>query len=132
MNILLVDDNNAFRKSLKLFLEEHLHYNIVGEFSDGKQFIESDNMRADIILMDINMPKVNGLKATKSKTWEDHSSKIIAVSQYNDNVDIKQLIGVGFRGFVSKMNLFRDLENAITTVQNGGYFFPDELNVSST
>lgn len=132
MQILLVDDNDAFRESLKLFLEGHLHYHIVGEYSDGKQFIESDNPRADIILMDINMPQMNGLQAAKSRTWEDNSSKIIAVSQYNESVDIKQLIGVGFRGFVSKMNLFRDIENAIDIVQKGGYFFPEELNISDT
>lgn len=129
MKIILVDDNDTFRGSLKTFLEGHLNYEVIAEYSDGKQFIDAAKYKADIILMDINMPEINGLKATKVTCWENHETKIIAVSQYNDNVDIKQLIGVGFRGFVSKMNLFRDLENAIIAVNKGGYFFPEELSV---
>ncbi len=130
MKIYLVDDNTAFRENLKLFLEEHLKHQVVGESVSGKDFLKQTNMYADIILMDINMPEINGLNATKQSTWLHQSLKIIAVSQHIDTVDIQQLISVGFKGFVSKANLFRDLEDAIELVSKGRFFFPSELKVT--
>ncbi len=130
MNIFLVDDNDDFRKTLKFFLEGHLNHKVVGESADGLAFIESGYIAADIILMDINMPNINGLEATKISTWENQQCKIIAVSQYKDNIDLQQLISVGFKGFVSKTNLFENLENALVAVSSGGFFFPDDVQLS--
>ncbi len=130
MNIFLVDDNDDFRKTLKFFLEGHLNHKVVGEADDGKTFVDMGYITADIILMDINMPNINGLVATKKSTWENQEYKIIAVSQYKDNIDLQQLISVGFKGFVSKTNLFEDLDDAINTVTNGEFFFPDDVQLT--
>lgn len=130
MKIVLVDDNKQFRESLKLYVEGHLNHEVVGEAEDGKNFLKQLNLQADIILMDINMPNLGGMEATKQGIWSNKNLKIIAVSQYKENVDLQQLIGVGFKGFVSKTNLFRDLNNAINTVNDGGYFFPEELKLN--
>ena len=129
MNIYLVDDNDKFRAILRLFIEEHLRYKIIGESNDGKSFLDSEFIDADIILMDINMPGINGLEATKHGLWKYSNYKIIAVSQYTDTVDLTQLIGIGFKGFVSKVNLFKDLDAAIKKVEKGGLFFPDEVKI---
>lgn len=129
MKIILVDDNQQFRDNLKMYLEEHLKHTVVGEAVDGDSFLKIQSTLSDIILMDINMPGLGGLDATKKGTWQNKNLKIIAVSQYNDTVDLQQLIGVGFKGFVSKTNLFRDLDKAIKTVSAGGYFFPEELKI---
>jgi DNA-binding NarL/FixJ family response regulator len=129
MKIYLVDDNDNFRKTLKFFLENHLNYKITGEAVNGKDFLENTIIDADIILMDINMPGINGLEATKFGMWKNKNYKIIAVSQYKDNVDLQQLIGAGFKGFVSKVDIFRDLESAIKTVVAGKLFFPDDIKL---
>lgn len=131
MNIYLVDDNDKFRETLRLFLEEHLGYKVVGETNDGKSFLDADFIDADIILMDINMPNINGIDATKFGMWKNSEYKIIAVSQYKDNVDLKQLISVGFKGFVSKVNLFKDLNQAIKSVYKGNMFFLDDIKVNN-
>ncbi len=130
MKIYLVDDNDDFRKTLRFFLEDYLNYKVVGESDDGESFLKKDDVLADVVLMDINMPGINGLQATKMGTWKNHDIKIIAVSQYKENVDLHQLISVGFKGFVSKVNLFRDLDNAIKKVSEGGYFFPEDVLLS--
>lgn len=127
MNIFLVDDNERFRSTLKLFLEGHLNHKVIEEASNGKMFLKKMKTKADIILMDINMPELNGIEATQRSIFKAYDLKIIAVSQYSDMVDINLLINVGFRGFVSKTNLFKDLSDAITAVSTGGYFFPEDL-----
>lgn len=129
MKIFLVDDNQQFRENLRLYLEGHLGFEVIGEACDGDSFLANLQPSADVILMDINMPGINGLEAAKKGTWKNSNLKIIAVSQYKDNVDLQQLIGVGFKGFVSKTNLFTDLQKAVTTVMNGGYYFPEEIKV---
>lgn len=129
MKIVIVDDNKEFRKGLKLFLEGHLGYEVVGEFENGKAFLNQKSIRADIVLMDINMPEVDGLKATKLSLNEQRDTKIIALSQYKENVDLELLIGVGFRGFVSKVNVFQDLETAIKFVSEGRYYYPNEIKL---
>ena len=127
MKLYLVDDNKPFRETLKSYLQEFLSYEIVGEASDGLEFLDNYKDEADIILMDINMPGMDGLKATKIGTWNQRSLKIIAVSQYTSIADLQQLIGVGFKGFVSKTKVFDDMEEAIETVYTGGLYFPNEL-----
>jgi len=131
MTILLVDDNNTFRANLKLFLEGHLNHEVIGEASDGNEFLKKLHENADVILMDINMPGMSGINAAKKGTWNNHKLKIIAVSQYKESIDLQMLIGVGFKGFVSKTNLFSDLENALNKVSEGGYFFPNEIQIES-
>lgn len=129
MEVVLVDDNADFRSGLKMFIEEHLGYKVLKEFDNGQSFVDNSLLKADIILMDINMPQLNGMEAAKMGTWNKRDMKLIAVSQFKESVDINVLIGAGFRGFVSKTNVFKELSKAIETVLKGEYYFPDELEV---
>lgn len=128
--IYLVDDNDKFKETLKIFIEEFLFYSVIGESSNGKDFLENYKGDADVVLMDINMPEVDGLKATKKSTWELRDIKIIAVSQYSSTVDLPQLIGVGFKGFVSKTKLYDELDKAIKAVLKNEYYFPDDIKLN--
>lgn len=129
MKIFLVDDNEKFRSVLKLFLENRLAHKIVGEVSDGLTFLKETTVNADIVLMDINMPGMSGLMTSKYSLWHDQTLKIIAVSQHKEEVDLQQLLGAGFRGFVSKSEIYDKLNTAIETVVNNGYYFPDDLSI---
>ncbi len=124
MRIFIVDDNKSFRGKLRFFIEVYLNYEVIGEAGDGHSFLQSNIDAAEIILMDIHMPNMNGLDATETITRERESSKIIAVSQYEEIVDFNLLMNIGFKGFVSKTNLFEDLPKALTAVSQGEFFFP--------
>lgn len=130
MNIYLVDDNITFRNALKFFLERSLNHTVIGENEDGEGFLLSDWQIADIVLMDINMPKTNGIKATKHGTQNFRYAKIIAVSLFKDKYTIEELIKAGFKGFVCKNEVYVELEKAILKVNNGSYYFPKYLHTS--
>ena len=128
MKIYIVDDNEHFRNDLKLFLEEYLNHEVIGEASDGEKFLQNPDYRADVILMDISMPSINGIEATKLGIWENAHLKVIAISQYQELADLETIISAGFKGFVNKGNLYRDLNTAIEKVAAGELFIPDEIH----
>lgn len=131
MKLFIVEDNSSFRESLKTFLEGFLLHEVVGEAANGKEFIDNYNDDADIILMDINMPELDGVKATKLGTFQNRNAKIIAVTQHRTIVDLHRLISAGFKGFVSKTNLFMELPKALKKVANDELYFPDELEITN-
>jgi DNA-binding NarL/FixJ family response regulator len=128
MKLIIVDDNYLFREDLKLFLVKRLHHTVIAEAASGEEFLKLENkMEADIILMDINLGKVDGFKATK-KVLEDFSHfKIIALTMGIENALLLIIIEAGFKGFVYKSNLFNTLETAIQQVYSGQLVFPKEL-----
>ena len=128
MKIYLVDDNDKFRKGLKLFLEKYHEYEIVGEDGDGESLLLSNWQYADIILMDINMPNTNGIQASKFCKGTCRRIKVIAISQFKDEISVKQLVCAGFSGFVNKNDIFEELAAAIEKVYAGGYYFPSYLH----
>jgi len=128
MKIFIVNDHDVFRQSLKQFIENYLHYEVIGESSDGKDFLDIGYTTADIILMDINMPFVNGLDAAKLALWKNSFYKIIAISLEKD-LTLTKLIYSGFKGFVSKLDIFEQLDTAIKVVMNGGVYYHQDFKI---
>jgi DNA-binding NarL/FixJ family response regulator len=124
MRIYLVDKNKNFRKGLKLFLEKHLNHEVVGESTSIKCFCKSTYPSANIILFEIKKTCIECVHTTCHNIINEKGLNIIALSQRKELVDIGTLKKFGFKGFVSKENLFKDLENAITTVASGNQFYP--------
>lgn len=130
MKVIIVDDNKDFRESLKDFCEKRLGHEVVGEFNNGKSFYDNySKLIPDIILMDISMPEMDGYEVTQLINWESAYLKIIAVTMYQNKAYLRKLIEVGFKGCVFKTNVFTDLPKAIDEVINGGYFWPDEIDL---
>ena len=105
IKIILVDDEILIRKGVKAILEQEDHFQIIEEFENGQFFvdyIETTNQFPDIVLMDIKMPSLNGIEATKILTSKFPNLKIIALSNYTSNVFIANMIEVGAVGYLSK------------------------------
>jgi DNA-binding NarL/FixJ family response regulator len=130
MKIIIVDDNVAFRDSLKDFLENKLGHIVIGEASSGEEFlVTAPAYEADIILMDIEMYGINGIEATRRISISVPSVKVIAVTMHVEKVFLLQLISSGFRGCVFKTEIFDKLEYAMNLVMSGDLFFPPDIKI---
>jgi len=103
LKIIIVDDHEIFRNGLKMVLNK-LHYlSIVAEASNGQEFLDIIRTTpADIVLMDIEMPLMNGIDATELALKEYPSLKVIALTMFNDDDYIQNMMDVGVKGFLIK------------------------------
>jgi two-component system, NarL family, response regulator NreC len=128
LKLILVDDNEPFRNALKQLLAKKFNAEIIGVASCGKEFLGLQNIyQADIILMDIMMPDMDGITLTKKSIWTNSSLKFIAITMHYDKVYLKTLIESGFRGCIFKSNLFNEIELALNTVMEGHLYFPKDI-----
>ncbi len=129
MNIFLVDDNKQFRDAMKVFLNQALRHNIIGEAENGLEFLQRYEYKDDIILMDLNMPELDGYTAIKQAFIRDTRIKAIAVTMFKDNAYLKKLIEMGFKGCVYKSEVFKKLPIALNEVLKGNLYFPEEISL---
>lgn len=130
--VIIVDDNETFRRSLEFHLKITLNYEVIGIATDGEEFLALNNIhKADIILMDIEMPVLNGFVAAKKAIWSHKNLNIIAITNYQDKAYLKDLIETGFKGCVFKRNLFDDIELAIKNVLKNKLYFPEDIELNS-
>jgi DNA-binding NarL/FixJ family response regulator len=126
--VAIVDDHELFRDGLKLVLTQLSQDYTVTEASNGQEFIKSLNDRVpDIVLMDINMPELNGRETTKQALEMYPDLKIVAVTMYGEENFYMQMIEAGVKGIILKKSGKYELEQAIQEVLDGGSFFSQEI-----
>jgi NarL family two-component system response regulator LiaR len=130
MRIFIVDDHQLFREGLKFLLSDWDFVDEVDEAENGKDFLEKlENVTPDIVLMDIEMPGINGIDATRECLKICPDAKTIALSMYGNENYYTGMIDAGAKGFLLKNSKFDDVQRAITEVVNGNnYFSPEILN----
>ncbi len=127
-NIFIVDDHEIFRNGLKMLLDNFDFVSVIGEAANGEEFLEHIEKGApDIVLMDINMPKMNGIEATKQAMKKYPEIKIIALTSFADDEYIEQMISAGVEGYMLKRSDIEDFEKAIKKVAEGGNYFSSEI-----
>ncbi len=130
LNIILVDDNNTFRKGISFFLVNMLKHQVIAECDTGECFLELTNTsKADLILMDVEMPNLNGIETLKRHLWSNRDTKAIAVTNYEEKLYLTELIGAGFKGCVLKKNIYEELATAINEVINEKIYFPGNIKL---
>lgn len=128
IKIIIADDHQMFIDGIKSLLESEKSLSIIGEALNGKQVLELlEKKKADIILMDINMPEMDGLEATKiiSKKYTD--VRVIMLTMYNTRDYIAKMISAGASGYILKNTGKKELMNAIQTVHGGQTFYSEEV-----
>jgi DNA-binding NarL/FixJ family response regulator len=128
IKIILVDDHEIFRKGLKLVLSKLKYTKVIAEASNGVDFLKLlIDHNPDIILMDIQMPEMNGIDATIAALKKYPELNIIALTMFNENDYIQSMIDAGVKGFLMKNINKETLDKAIQTVSNGGNYYSEEL-----
>ena len=120
IRVLIVDDHHLVREGLRHLLEKERDLRVVGEASNGQDAIASVEIeRPDVVVMDVEMPGINGIEAT-SRIRESHSeTKILMLSMHSDPALIRKAIMNGAKGYVLKHTVSGELVRAIRTVCRG-------------
>ncbi len=127
-NIIIVDDHMIFRQGLKALLTIEKIATVTGEASNGKDFIELlSSQKPDLVLMDIDMPHMNGMEATQKALMLIPDLKIIAFTMFSDEEYYYKMIDLGVKGFILKSSGIAELEKAIHEVMMGESYFSNEL-----
>ena len=128
MKILLADDHNVLRKGLRRILEEQSDLEVVGEASDGREAVNLCNsLHPDIVVMDIAMPQLNGLEATRQILQRNSGVNVLILSMYSDENYVVQALRAGARGYLLKDTAEEDLITAVRTVAKGLPFFSPKI-----
>ena len=128
IRIIIADDHQLFRNGLKLLLNSFTEFEVAGEASNGEEFLRLlKTTPADIALMDINMPEMDGIEATRKGLKICPSINIIALSMYGEDEYYYKMVDAGAKGFLLKDSDISEVREAIITVIKGGSFFSQEL-----
>jgi len=123
IKILVVDDHTLMRDGIKAMLSLHDDIEVVGEASEGKEAMElAERLSPDVIIMDIAMPFMDGLEATRRITKKNGKTKVLVLTQYNNREYILSAIKAGAAGYVPKRALGNELVSAIRAVHRGESF----------
>lgn len=127
--ILLVDDHDVVRKGIKAVLSENPEWTVCAEAADGRDAIAiALAEKPDIVVMDINMPGLNGLEATKQILAQQPRTQVLILSAYDSENLIRQMLTSGARGYVLKSDISDDLVKAVEAVASGRLYFTSSVS----
>lgn len=128
IKIIITDDHRMFRESLRKILTIEKVAEVIAEASNGVELLELlDEHKPDIILMDISMPEMDGIEATKKAIEKQPTVKVLTLSSFGDENYYYNMLEAGAKGFVLKNAGILELQNAIIEVSKGGSWFSSEL-----
>jgi DNA-binding NarL/FixJ family response regulator len=132
IRVLLVDDHPVVRKGLSSYLSNFGQVSIIGEASDGQEALrKARELAPDLVLMDIDMPRMNGLTAADTMRKENPKIKVLVLSMHSDTDNVLRILQSGARGFVLKQAPTEELIRAIESINAGETFFsPDVARVA--
>lgn len=121
IRILLADDQRLMREGLRTLLELESDFEIVGEAADGQAALDSyATLQPDVVLMDIQMPVLNGVDATRRLLAQTPTAKVIILTTFDDDANVFEGLRVGALGYLLKDVSGADLAQAVRTVMSGG------------
>lgn len=127
VQILVVDDHEIVLDGIRALLDDEIGFEVAAEAQNGAEAIEQYKKHPiDFIIMDISMPKMNGIEATKKIKELDPDIKILALTMMDEEEHIRKMIEAGASGYIFKSSNKEELIEAITTILDGKHYFSEE------
>ncbi len=129
VQILLADDHEVVRKGLRALLEAHRGWKVIAEATDGREAVEkATDMRPDVAIVDIGMPSLNGLEATRQIVKKAPRTRVLVLTMHDTNALIQQVVKAGARGYVLKSDVASDLVSAVEALCRDQTFFTSKVS----
>ena len=128
LKVLIADDHGIIRQGLRSLLEKQEDMEVVAEANDGREAFDLvRECEPDIVIMDITMPNLNGIEATRKIVGDFPGTKVIALSMHSNRRFVAGMLKAGASGYVLKDCLFDELANVIRTVSGGGIYLSPSI-----
>jgi DNA-binding NarL/FixJ family response regulator len=128
IGVLLVDDHTVVRQGLRALIQSEQDIEVIGEAENGRQAVTlARKTPPDVVVMDVAMPLLNGLEATRQILKSLPSTKVLVLTSYSDDECVQQLMQAGASGYLIKQTAANDLLKAIREVQRGNAFFSPSI-----
>jgi two-component system, NarL family, response regulator NreC len=126
IRILLADDHALVRHGFRMILAAQPDMEIAGEAGNGREAVElAERLKPDVVVMDVTMPELNGIEATRRLIELSPRTRVLALSMHKDNVYVREILRAGARGYLLKDSADADLIAAVRAVAKGeGYLSP--------
>lgn len=129
IRILLVDDHAVIRQALRMLLESHAELEVVADVENGREAVQvAEKLMPDVVLMDVVMPGLNGLEATRQIRRSSPSTRVVMLSGFVDEDQLLDSIRAGASGYIIKKSDVSELVLAIQTVHRGNSYFSSALS----
>ena len=129
ITVLIADDHTIVRRGLRSLLQTEQDIEVIGEAETGRQAVQlALALKPDVVLMDIAMPMLNGLEATRQISKQVPSSRVLILSSYNDDEYVHELTEAGGAGYLLKQADFTDIVRAIREAKKGNAFYSPAIS----
>lgn len=128
LRILIADDHEVVRHGIRVLLESHPAWQVCGEATDGRQAVEMEKqLKPDLVILDIGMPNLNGLDASRQILARNSRQRILILTIYETEQVVKAVLEAGARGFVLKSDAAHDLIAAVEALRENRTFFTSRV-----
>ena len=128
VKIILADDHRIMREGLRALLEKEAGIEVIAEADNGRTTVElSRELNPDVVVIDIGMPDLNGIDATRQIVSDAPAVKVIALSMHSDKKFVREMLSAGASGYLLKDSAFEELGTALTTVINNQTYLSPKI-----
>ncbi len=128
IKVVIAEDHAVVRQGLKILIHADPDLQVTGEAEDGKSAVQvTEQLKPDVVVMDVAMPAMNGLEATRQIRQKSPQSKVLVLSSYGDDECVRKLVQAGAMGYITKHSASEDLLHAIRQVNRGKPYFSPKI-----
>ncbi|HUC29288.1 MAG TPA: response regulator transcription factor [Candidatus Acidoferrum sp.] len=128
LRILIADDHEVARRGIRALLESHSGWEVCAEAADGREAVNAaGRLKPDLVLLDIGMPSLNGLDATRQILAAEPDTRVLILTMHDSEQVVREVLAAGARGFLLKSDAGRDLVAAVEALQHNRTFFTTKV-----